>query len=201
MNQRRIWTHHVPSRFLFDLEDWCFQRQKYHCFLHFSKIATTGAIFPVLRLQDVYNFLGGKTPKTWRPSHQPQQPPLSLRWFSGWKLQVQSGGGLSAGWKGEGQGIGLKPRSPHEGWESSNLFPADQPFTEHLLCVFPRFLLQLTGLRKQIYDSSVLVWIGVKIKLWPAFSRGRGRLEDFLWWVVSTFLLVLEERRCNDWEV
>lgn len=191
MNQRRIWTHHVPSRFLFDLEDWCFQRQKYHCFLHFSKIATTGAIFPVLGLQDVYNFLGGKTPKTWRPSHQPQQPPEKLevvltvktpspiRWRPSFRQVVV--------W--EGQGIGLKPPiSPIEGWESSNLFPADQPFTEHLLCVFPRFLLrQLTGLRKQIYDSSVLVWIGVKIKLWPAFSRGRGRLEDFLRWVVSTF--------------
>ena len=172
MNQRRIWTHHVPSRFLFDLEDWRFQRQKYHCFLHFSKIATTGAIFPVLRLQDVYNFLGGKTPKTWRPSHQPQQPPLSLRWFSRWKLQVQSGGGRLFGRLKRGRsGHWVKtPISPIEGWESSNLFPADQPFTEHLLCVFPRFLLrQLTSLMKQIYDSSVLVWIGVKIKALTSF--------------------------------
>lgn len=114
----------------------------------------------------------------------------SLRWFSRWKLQVQSGGGRLFGRLKRGRsGHWVEtPISPIEGWESSNLFPADQPFTEHLLCVFPRFLLrQLTGLRKQIYDSSVLVWIGVKIKLWPAFSRGRGRLEDFLRWVVSTF--------------
>ena len=192
MNQRRIWTHHVPSRFLFDLEDWCFQRQKYHCFLHFSKIATTGAIFPVLGLQDVYNFFGREElPKHDDQATKQQQPPRQA-WGGSHGENSKSNpveAVFSAGWKGEGQGIGLKPPfSPHEAWESSNLFPADQPFTEHLLCVFPKFLLrQLTGLMKRIYDSSVLVWIGVKIKLWLAFSRGRGRLEDFLWWVVSTF--------------
>lgn len=99
-------------------------------------------------------FWEGNLPKH-DPSHQPQQPPLSLRWFSRWKLQVQSGGGRLFGRLKRGRsGHWVKtPISPIEGWESSNLFPADQPFTEHLLCVFPRFLLrQLTGLVKQIYD-------------------------------------------------
>lgn len=50
---------------------------------------------------------------------------------------------------------------------------------------------------KRIYDSSVLVWIGVKIKPWPAFSRGRGRFEDFLRWVVSTFFACPSTARCQ----